>query len=452
MLVKKTVKLIAPLLAIQLLLICLVLLTAGVSPFVVLALAALFIPVSWLFARRLVLPLGVLLSKARNPIHELSIQDLSRDEPEEWGELERALDRMRTDLTQKTEALIKEQEELSTLMSAISDAILAIDIEGKPLFFNSRFALLFMDREMQNRRWQLSEVFRAPGVLEAYRKVNQEGVAQKVEMPLNVQGDQTARYFSLSVAPLVRKSGSVYGSVGIFHDVTQLKRAEAIRIEFVANVSHELRTPLTAIKGYADTLRSDISANRFEMVGKFVDVISRNTDRLMQLIEDLLNLSSLESADSMNSQPKSVVETGELTERVLSELEKRASDRCQRLEWTTSAPTVMGQASEIEQILVNLVENAIKYSPSQGKIRVEWSRAEKGVELSVSDNGPGIPREHHARLFERFYRIDKARSRELGGTGLGLAIVKHIMQRHGGSVRVESEPEKGSTFRCFFPE
>jgi two-component system phosphate regulon sensor histidine kinase PhoR len=404
-------------------------------------------------SRRLVTPLGQLILKARESTDAISGGRVVFDEAEagEWVELESALSRIQSDLQLKTETLSTEREQLSTLMAAISDAILAVDADGKPLFFNSRFALLFFDKELRDRQPYLSEIFRTPEVLDAYQLALGSGSAQSVSVPLYIRGETVPHYFSLSVAPLRLDLGPVYGAVGIFHDVTELKRAENIRIDFVANVSHELRTPLTAIKGYTDTLREDVAKNQFDSSKAFLDIIARNVERLMRLIEDLLDLSSLESSESQGRIARTSVDVKELTSRVVAQLESRRSDKKHSVEVIYNTPSVYADSSRLEQVLVNLLENAIKYIPSEGKIKIVWEPAPDAVLLRVLDNGPGIPAEHHSRLFERFYRVDKGRSRDMGGTGLGLAIVKHVMQRHGGSVWIKSESGQGTEFVCQFP-
>lgn len=374
-----------------------------------------------------------------------------REESGEWADLETAYRRTQTDLQQQSDQLSREREELATLMSAISDGILAVDIVGKPLFFNSHFALLFFDREQRDRQPHLGEIFRTPEVLNAFQSALQDGQSRELSVPLYVKQSEIPRYFSVSVAPLRREVGPVYGAAGIFHDVTELKRAEKIRIEFVANVSHELRTPLTAIKGYTETLREDVAQGRFDTAGKFLEIVSRNVARLQSLIGDLLDLSALESREPNDRFQKTPVSTRELTERVIAQVESRRTEKLQTIESNFEAERVDGEPARIEQVLVNLLENAVKYVPQRGKITVSWVREGGSVLLKVADNGPGIPPEHHSRLFERFYRVDQARSRDLGGTGLGLAIVKHIMQRHGGSVWVKSAIGKGTEFICQFP-
>ncbi|MDR3606192.1 MAG: ATP-binding protein [Oligoflexia bacterium] len=407
-------------------------------------------------SRRLVVPLGQLILKARESANSEGTGmegplGLDGADVGEWVELESALNRIQSDLRQKTETLSREREQLSTLMGAISDAILAIDGSEKPLFFNSRFALLFFDQEQRERQPHLGEIFRAPEVLQAFRKALSEGGSQNANVPLYIRSETAPHYFSLSVAPLRRDLGPVYGAVGVFHDVTELKRAENIRIDFVANVSHELRTPLTSIKGYTDTLREDVEKNRFDSAKAFLDVISRNVDRLMSLIGDLLDLSSLESSEANGKLSRSLVDTEELTSRVVAQLEGRWSQKKHQVEAHYGAAKVFADSARLEQVIVNLLENAIKYIPDGGKITITWEAAKDSVLLRIRDNGPGIPAEYHSRLFERFYRVDKGRSRDMGGTGLGLAIVKHIMQRHGGSVSVNSEPGQGTEFVCVFP-
>ena len=370
-------------------------------------------------------------------------------EPAQVAELESELQRTRTDLQEKSRALSQERQELGTLMTAINEGILAVNREGAPLFFNARFALLFLEKNLASPG-RLGEMFRDPRLLEAYQSVLADGREQQVELPLFIKGDLVAHYFAVSLAPLRRAAdGPVYGAIGVFHDVTELKRAEKIRIDFVANVSHELRTPLTAIKGYTDVLKQDVAENRLNAddAGKYLEIIGRNSDRLMLLISDLLEISSLESREPGQAIQKSHVDTRELTERALAQVRARHGARGHQVEITVGADHPDADAPRVEQVLVNLLENAFKYVPEGGRIRVSWEISGKAaggrvVLLKVSDNGPGISPEHLPRLFERFYRVDAGRARDAGGTGLGLAIVKHIVQQHGGTVSVASEAGK----------
>lgn len=409
---------------------------------VVLALGCL----SAMVSAQVSLPLRQLLRKARGGSREEAREDI------ELGDLESELDRMRAKLEVRGQELAREREELSTVMSAISDAILAIDRDGNALFFNSRFALLFGGREISGRRARLGELFRAPEVLDAFQRSLRQGEAARAELALRVIGEASPKDFSLSISPLRRETGEAYGAVGVFHEVTELKRAERIRIDFVANVSHELRTPLTAIKGYADTLQEDVVRGDLRSAGQCLDALNRNVDRLMALIGDLLDLSSLEAPSGGEAGlARQKLDPRMVTERALSQVERARSAKNISIQTTFRTEEVMADVRRLEQVIVNLLENAVKYVPTGGQVLVEWSREAAEAVLRVRDDGPGIPAEHLPRLFERFYRVEQARSRDAGGTGLGLAIVKHIVQQHGGTVGVASEPGRGTEFICRFP-
>jgi len=420
-----------------------------------LGLATVLSFVGFWFARKQVFPLGRLLIKtqnlaARHP-RVLTEEDLSEEAFGEWSDLESQIDDLGKNLESTVQSLTTEQVELDAIMGSISDAILAVDQDEIPIFYNSRFEVIFGGGKVR-RNVKLWEILRDPEILKSYKRALTEGKAGGTRaFSLEVEG-QPKRYFSLSVSPLRRHGGSIYGALGIFHDITELKAAEQMRIDFVANVSHELRTPLTAIKGYTETLLLDQEKKKSEGSEKeFLSIISRNAERLMNLMGDLLELSALESSLLLN---KESISTKEITERVMKQLGPRLEKKNQTLGVEIEALSVLADPNRLEQVLINLLDNASKYTPEGGKITISWELDRKGGRdcfLKVKDTGPGIPLEHLGRLFERFYRIDKARSREQGGTGLGLAIVKHIMQRHEGAVWVESAPGQGSLFTCRFP-
>lgn len=416
---------------------------------------ALFAVLLGIFAvwsgQKLVFPLGRLILKTQSLLshtpERLSPEEVETDSYGEWSELESNIDDIRRDLEAKARSLDTERVELATIMGSISDAILAVDPDGVPLFFNSRFELLFGRRGLGDRKFRVWEIFREPQVLGAFNAALKEGtIAGTSTIPVE-QGSGITRFFSLSVAPLRRQDGTIYGAVGIFHDVSELKSAEQMRIDFVANVSHELRTPLTSIKGYAETLEQDLKQER-PVSKEFLEIIGRNANRLMNLMDDLLDLSSIESDHLLQKEDLS---TGEMTRRVLKQMAGTFEAKTQTTKVVIREEKVYADENRLEQILNNLLDNANKYTPEGGTITITWERDGKDVVLRISDTGPGIPLEHLPRLFERFYRVDKARSREQGGTGLGLAIVKHIMQRHDGRATVESQPGAGTTFICRFP-
>jgi two-component system phosphate regulon sensor histidine kinase PhoR len=239
------------------------------------------------------------------------------------------------------------------------------------------------------------------------------------------------------------------GAVAVLHDVTDLERLEQVRKDFVANVSHELRTPLTSIQGYAETLAENalISDPRGR---EFVEIIRKHAERMAKLTADLLTLSRIElGRHEFHFEP---LRAADLVHSAVQGIEQVAGAREISLEAEAIAPElrVTADGDAIHQVLWNLLDNALKYAPG-GRVTVGARAAGDMVEFSVADTGIGIAQEHLPRLFERFYRVDKARSRELGGTGLGLSIVKHIVRAHGGDVRVLSEPARGSTFYFTVP-
>lgn len=404
-------------------------------------------------ARGLVVPLGRLIDKTKRlrkfPFEELSLdeQELAFDEPGEWYELERALNKLGQDLRKKTIRLSREKTELRAIMGAVSESILAVDKEFRPLFYNSQFALMFQVQELGNHQNHLQELMRSPEILKAYEECLSLGqlVRRDVEMANPVSPEEILS-LKVGVAPLIKKHNQeVYGAVAIFHDISNLKAADKIRIEFVGNVSHELRTPLTSIKGYLQTVIQDIQRGRSDESMVFLEIIQSNVDRLMALVSDLLNLSSLESGADLKNE---LISTRELTESVLAQV----NGRLHIIKIHYGFEEFEGDAARIEQVLRNLLQNAVRYVPEGKNIEISWEPlSPQGFCLRVKDDGPGIPKKHHSRLFERFYRVDESRSRDVGGTGIGLSLVKHIMARHGGSVELISAPGKGAEFICRFP-
>lgn len=410
-----------------------------------------FSAVSVFMVRRLVVPLGRLIEKTKRmreaPFEneELEPEALTFDEPGEWYDLERALNKLGRDLRGKTIRLSREKTELRTIMSAVSEAVLAISNDNKVLFYNSQFAFLFKPSNSTGDA-TISEVLRYPDVLAAYSDALKRGDSVRREIHLLTKGDNLPRYFQLSVTPLKKKHNQeVYGVVGIFYDITEMKQAERIRIEFVGNVSHELRTPLTTINGYLQTLSGDFKSGRTDQAQEFLDIVSQNVGRLKSLVEDLLDLSSLESGKELRLE---AVDVRDITEAVLAQV----NTENHKIKITYGFEQMKADANRMEQVLRNLMENAVRYIPEGRNIEILWKKSATGnPELHVIDDGPGIAPEHQARLFERFYRIDEARSRETGGTGIGLSLVKHIVQRHGGQVIVKSQVGQGSEFICEFP-
>lgn len=287
------------------------------------------------------------------------------------------------------------------------------------------------------------ELLRSAELQRAVEQACREGRASNLE--LNVEGVRPA-VLSVHVSPLGRELG---GSAAVFFDVTELRRLEKVRKDFVANVSHELRTPITAIRGYSETLQAGALKDP-DNAPKMVDIIHRQSERLSELVEDLLELSRLESRQiQLAEQP---VDLSEAARQAIETVRPKAQARGTQLVLQIAPGTrVLGDQRAVEQIVLNLVDNAVKYTPPNGHVWVSAQPLDGNIEVTVRDDGPGIEPKHLPRIFERFYRVDKGRSRDMGGTGLGLSIVKHLVTAMKGDVRVESGARGGSTFYVQLP-
>jgi two-component system phosphate regulon sensor histidine kinase PhoR len=292
------------------------------------------------------------------------------------------------------------------------------------------------------------EAFRLQQLAEVIRRLQHERAVSGFELELPGIDE---RWLQVNAAAVLDREGAQHGAILVFHDLTRLKQLENTRQEFVANVSHELRTPLSLIKGFVETLLEG-AKNDPELSSRFLQTIEKHTDRLTYLIEDLLTISRLESGGAvMNMQP---VDLHNVVSHALDDLKSKAAEKQATIE--NLVPTGLwakADAERLHQVFSNLVENAIKYGRQGGKVAVgAQDTSDSKVEAWVRDDGPGIPAEARERVFERFYRVDRARARETGGTGLGLAIVKHIVQAHGGEVWVKSELGEGATFFLTLPK
>jgi two-component system phosphate regulon sensor histidine kinase PhoR len=288
----------------------------------------------------------------------------------------------------------------------------------------------------------------APAALELFRQRPAHDLVEKSLAGAAIAGQEVAlddRTVLLSGHPL---PGG--GAVLVLHDITGLKRLETVRRDFVANVSHELKTPLTVIRGYAETLLAEDTPP--DVRKDFADKILGNARRMQQLVDDLLDLSRIESGAWTPKLERLALEP--LIAEVWAALKPRAEARhlTFRSDLASDAAEVTADAEALRQILVNILDNCVRYTPAGGQVTVRSSRAAEGVVVAVSDTGIGIPGEHLPRIFERFYRVDAARSRELGGTGLGLAIVKHLVEAHRGRASAESALGAGTTIRVVFPD
>jgi two-component system phosphate regulon sensor histidine kinase PhoR len=344
---------------------------------------------------------------------------------------------------QQTTTEAKAQQHV--LFNSMLEGLVLLDRNRRIYLANRAFKNLFgLQGELRGQT--IMEALRVHELAALVERVEADGQVLDYELKLP---ELSERWLQVNAAVIFDSAGQREGTVLVFHDLTRLKQLERTREEFVANVSHELRTPLSMIKGYAETLLDGAKDNP-EVATKFLQTIDRNARRLDLLIQDLLAISALESGRvTLNLQP---VTLRELVEKVFADFKSRAAAR--QIQFVNELPelTVRGDSDRLEQVLGNLADNAVKYGRDGGTVNIGGRVAENGmVEVFVQDDGPGIPAEALERVFERFYRVDKARSREQGGTGLGLAIVKHIVQSHGGAVWAKSEAGRGTTFFLTLP-
>lgn len=335
-------------------------------------------------------------------------------------------------------------ERLAGILGGMSQGVIAVDEREQILFSNASAGKLFGFSPQAVEGRKLLDVVPYVALSASIAKAAQDRQPQLVEIKRN-GGDPRTIEVSITALASPAKPGWVLS----LQDVTQLRRLETLRREFVANVSHELKTPLSSIKAYAETLSSGAIHDAHHNL-RFVQCIEEQAERLNVLINDLISLAHIESGQQvLNVQPLDVAPVAAASMRGCSRLAETKQVRLQCEPETERK--VLADPGALEQILKNLVDNAVQYSRPGGTVRVAWRAVGKEMEIDVCDTGIGIADEHRERLFERFFRVDKARSRELGGTGLGLAIVKHLVQALHGNVRIESQLGEGSKFTVTLP-
>jgi two-component system phosphate regulon sensor histidine kinase PhoR len=371
-------------------------------------------------------------------VHRRWQQKYLRSRQEAQAEIQKLNERQQQQFAQT-------QAQQETLFNSMIEGLLLLDENERVQLANRAFTKLF-NITTDVRGKTMLEVLRQHGLTELLQRVASEKKVLDYELKI---GGLAERSLQINAAAIFDSNGHKQGTILVFHDLTRLNQLERTREEFVANVSHELRTPLSLIKGYVETLLDGAKDNP-EVQIKFLQTIQRNAERLQFLIEDLLTISELESGRlQMNLQP---IKLQPLVERVLEDHKSQANAKKVALANGVPDLVVEADAERLQQVLGNLISNAIKYGRSEGRVEVNACKTDEAVELCVRDDGPGIPHEALERVFERFYRVDKARSRDAGGTGLGLSIVKHIVQTHGGRVWAKSESGQGAAFFFTLPD
>lgn len=367
----------------------------------------------------------------------------------EMQKISHAINQLTSRLQQRIDTIQKQQAELDAVFAGMDEGVIALDSYMRVRtinFFASKLLNLSIEYVLDKK---IQEVTRNSFLVEIGEKVlkDKSSIVQEVVLRLS---DYT-RFLRVTGSPLRDVNGGIDGVVIVLNDITKIRELENLRSEFVANVSHELKTPISSIMGAAETLR-DGAMSKKEDAEKFIQMILRNGNRLHRIILDLLSISKLEHQSTNLQQEKKPVELGISIQNVVDALQLLAEEKNIALRVIkTKEIHYSALPSLIEQAISNLVENAIRYSPEGKSVTVKLLQVEKEILIDVTDEGVGIAEEHLPRLFERFYRVEKARSRQDGGTGLGLSIVKHICQLHGGYVRVKSAVGKGSSFTIHLP-
>lgn len=364
----------------------------------------------------------------------------------EMGKLAETLNSMAAEVEENLRRVEAQAQQISAAFANMDEGVLVTGLDARITALNPAMERLFSVKAGDSLSRPLLEIIPNAGLSEICARAISEGkpVAREMELSVPVRG-----IFSVNASPMF-KGGEVSGCLMVVHDITEVRRLEAKRRDFVANVSHELKTPLTAIRGYVETLLEGAINDKPHAL-EFLGVIHAQSKRLDNIVSDLLKLSSLESCSvELN---KGEVGLKDLSDSLIAGLDSVFKARKAVVSNTIPAGLIVrADAEKLGQVFVNLLDNAVKFSPENAKVEVSAADSPESVKVTVKDSGIGIPQEHLGRVFERFYRADKARSREMGGTGLGLSIVKHVIDLHGGAVGVESAEGSGSSFWFTIPK
>ncbi|MCJ8499080.1 ATP-binding protein [Desulfatitalea alkaliphila] len=413
-----------------------------------LAIAALASLICFWISRRISRP----IEEMRRGADRFAAGDLSHrlvpPDTVEMASLARAMNQMAAELEKRIQSVIRQRNETEAVLASMMEGVLALDQREAILHLNDAAVRLLNEPAEALQGRSIQEVVRNR---ELHRMVREtlDGKESAVQDIVLYQASE--RVLATRCTPLMDAAGQRMGALLVLNDVTQLRRLETMRSDFAANVSHEIKTPLTAIQGFVETLAQDAVDDPRE-AQRFLEIILKHVRRLVTIIDDLMQLACLEGGGRMDGERLRPAPVRQLLETVIDLCRRQAEEKAIRV--VVDCPEGVKAFVDrplMEQALFNLLDNAIKYSPADSVVTVSAAPAEQQVRICFQDQGLGIPRHHLPRLFERFYRVDKARSRQMGGTGLGLAIVKHIVQAHGGQVDVESREGAGSIFTIRLP-
>ncbi len=404
--------------------------------------------ISYYFSRQISKPLEELEKAAR----QISDGNFSTSLPgSNIVELDRFSDSlisMATEINKRINTIETQNYEQEALFSSMNEGIIAVDKNKTIIKMNYAAAKMFKLNLASVRGLNIKEVLKNDDLKNLISKAIELNQEQKSSITLQ---ELEEKYLQVNISLFKNPVNKNIAAIVVFNDITHLRKLETIRRDFVANVSHELKTPVTTIKGFVETLKDGAIKNPDE-AAQFLDIIAKHVVRLETIIEDLLALSRIEQEYDNNQISMSYEPLKDILEAAIHDCERQATAKSIKINYHMSENIYANvNPSLMEQALVNLIDNAIKYSNEKSEIKITSCYDDSKIIISVADQGCGIPEKHKERLFERFYRVDKARSRKLGGTGLGLAIVKHILQAHSGFVTVESEIGKGSKFTLWLP-
>lgn len=373
---------------------------------------------------------------------------LAAPNTKEMAGLADAMNQMAVQLRERIETVISQRNEYEAVLSSMVEGVIAIDMEERILSINHAAANILKNSSHEMKGRTIQEVVRNRELHAFVEETLSSGQTAERDIVLRQNGE---RILNIRSAPLCNANEKRIGTLVVLDDVTHLRHLEEVRRDFVANVSHEIRTPLTAIKGFVETLQNGAVDNP-EEAERFLAIIEKHVNRLAAIIEELLLLSKIEREDEIRQIQLEEGSVEEVIRASVQACQAKAEEKNIRID-ISCEDTFSAKADLplLEQAVVNLLDNAIKYSRENSVVRVETALSDSEIIIKVQDHGMGISKQHLPRLFERFYRVDKARSCKLGGTGLGLAIVKHITQAHDGRVTVESALGKGSTFAIHLP-
>ncbi len=389
------------------------------------------------------IPFRNLKKKVARFIKDLFPEDFLTEEEEDIpARLSDFASRMKARMQSRSDQILFWQQKFSALASATKEATLVLNEKGQLIFHNPQTTDIFYFDEQKQEHY-LNEITRSPDVMAVFRQSLKTNKPVTKECVFGKKNQYIKSNFLVKAVPVdgTKKKNVIL----LFYDQTDIKESQQAHIDFVSNVSHELKTPLTSLRGYVEMLLDDFRKKKFDQFETFLNTLLRNGKRMSDLVNDLLNLSHLASQVDME---KKQLNTKELTEKVIERIKLRGH----RLHFSFSAPYVMANRRWVEIVLHNLVDNACRHTLEKCNVYIKWEKKEDRVVLKVTDSGEGIPEKYLHRVFERFFRVDPARSREKGGTGVGLALVKQSMEKHGGCVRARTLPSTGGTeFICEFP-